>query len=124
MSAPAPSHRDTDVTQFLEDLDGGVFIQKLARAISEVAGGVVDHNAKGKIDIQLTLERIGQSYQVNIGHALKYTVPTLRGKISEEDLTATPMHVNTGGKVSIFPENQNQLFTRTGEPEADPKTED
>ena len=43
MSAPAPSHRDTDVNQFLEDLDGGVFIQKLARAISEVDGGVVDN---------------------------------------------------------------------------------
>ena len=124
MSAPAPTHRDTDVTQFLEDLDGGVFIQKLARALSEVAGGVVDNNDKGRIDIQLNLKRIGQSYQVNIGHTLKYTVPTLRGKISEEDTTETPMHVNTGGKLSIFPEHQNQLFTRTGEPETTPKTED
>jgi hypothetical protein len=124
MSAPAPSHRDTNVNQFLEDLDGGVFIQKLARAISEVAGGVVDNNDKGSIDIKLNIKRIGQSYQVNIGHTLKYTVPTLRGKISEEDTTETPMHVNTGGMVSIFPENQNQLFTRTGEPETSPKTED
>lgn len=124
MSAPAPSHRDTDVNQFFEDLDGGVFIQKLARALSEVAGGVVDNNDKGRIDIQLNVKRIGQTYQVNIGHTLKYTVPTLRGKISEEDTTETPMHVNTGGKVSIFPENQNQLFTRTGEPETNTKTED
>lgn len=124
MSAPAPTHRDTDVSTFLEDLDGGVFIQKLARALSEVAGGVVDNNDKGSIDIKLNLKRIGQSYQVNIGHTLKYTVPTLRGKISEEDTTETPMHVNTGGRLSIFPENQNQLFTRTGEPETSPKSED
>ncbi|GAA3556008.1 hypothetical protein [Marinobacter xestospongiae] len=120
MSTPAPQQRDTDVNQFFEDLDGGVFIQKLARAISEVAGGVVDHNAKGQIDIRLTLERIGQSYQVNIGHTLKFTVPTLRGKLSEEDSTQTPMHVNTGGRVSIFPENQHQMFTRSGEPETNP----
>lgn len=124
MSAPAPTHRDTDVTQFFEDLDGGVFAQKLARALSEVAGGVVDHDAKGRIDIQLNMQRIGQSYQVNIGHTLKYTVPTLRGKISEEDTTETPMHVNTGGKLSIFPENQHQMFTRTGEPETNQNNED
>ena len=124
MSKPAPTHRDTDVSTFLGDLDGGVFIQKLARALSEVAGGVVDNNDKGRIDIQLNLKRIGQSYQVNIGHTLKYTVPTLRGKISEEDTTETPMHVNTGGRLSIFPENQHQMFTRNGEPETTPKTED
>lgn len=124
MSAPAPSHRDTDVVRFLEDLDGGVFLQKLARAISEVAGGVVDHDAKGNIDLKFNLQRIGNSYQVNIAHTLKYTVPTMRGKISEEDTTQTPMHVNTGGLVSIFPENQHQLLTRNGEPEIQPKTED
>ena len=117
MSAPESNHRDTDVTQFVADLDGGVFMQKLGRAISEVAGGVVDNNDKGAIDIRLNFKRIGQSYQVNIGHTLKYTVPTLRGKIMEEDTTETPMHVNTGGRVSIFPENQHQLLTRTGEPE-------
>lgn len=117
MSTPVPNQRDTDVNQFFEDLDGGVFIQKLARALSEVAGGVVDNNAKGKLTIKLDLKRIGQSYQVNIGHTLDYTVPTPRGEISEKDTTETPMHVNTGGRLSIFPENQHQMFTRTGEPE-------
>ena len=116
MTSPTPSHRDTDVVTFFEDLDGGVFIQKLARALSEVAGGVVDNNDKGRVDIQLNVKRIGQSYQVNVGSTLKYTVPTLRGKISEEDTTETPMHVNTGGKLSIFPENQGQLLTKQGLP--------
>ncbi|ERS12018.1 hypothetical protein Q673_02800 [Marinobacter sp. EN3] len=124
MDAPAPNHRDTDVVRFLEDLDGGVFLQKIARAISEVAGGVVDHDAKGNLDLKLNFQRIGNSYQVNIAHTLKYTVPTMRGKISEEDTTETPMHVNTGGKVSIFPENQNQLFTRKGEPQTPQNTEE
>ena len=124
MDAPAPNHRDTDVVRFLEDLDGGVFLQKIARAISEVAGGVVDHDAKGNLDLTLNVQRIGNSYQVNIAHTLKYTVPTMRGKISEEDTTETPMHVNTGGKVSIFPENQNQLFTRKGEPQTQQNTEE
>ena len=124
MDAPAPNHRDTDVVRFLEDLDGGVFLQKIARAISEVAGGVVDHDAKGNLDLKLNFQRIGNSYQVNIAHTLKYTVPTMRGKISEEDTTETPMHVNTGGKVSIFPENQNQLFTRKGEPKTPQNTEE
>ncbi|WP_417500769.1 hypothetical protein [Marinobacter sp.] len=121
MTQTTPSHRDTDVATFFEDLDGGVFIQKLARALSEVAGGVVDNNDKGRVDIQLNVKRIGQSYQVNIGSTLKYTVPTLRGKISEEDTTETPMYVNTGGKLSIFPENQGQLLTKQGQPNTQPE---
>lgn len=115
---------DTDVTQFIEDLDGGVLQQKLARALSEVAGGVVDHNTKGKVTLTMELDRIGNSYQVNVSHKLLFTVPTLRGKVTEENTTSTPMHVNTGGRMSIFPENQGQMFTRTGEPETNPETKD
>src|SRR5690554_680737 len=109
MSKPVPTHRDTDVSTFLADLDGGVFIQKLARALSEVADGVVDNDDKGRIDIQLKQKRIGHSYQVNTSHTLKYTAPTLRRKIPEKDTTETPIHGNTGGRLSIFPENQHQM---------------
>lgn len=112
----AQNQKDTDVHQLLDDLDGGVFVQKLARAFSEAAGGVIDNDQKAKIKVEFDLSRIGNSYQINLGHKLTYSVPTLRGKITEENLTLTPVHVNTGGRISLFPENQGQMFTRTGEP--------
>jgi len=109
-------HRDTDVPQLLDDLDGGVFQQKLARAFSDVAAGVIDQDKKGRVTLSFDFERIGTSHQVKLVHRLGYTMPTMRGKLTEEDTTETPLHVNTGGRLSLFPENQGQLFSRQGEP--------
>lgn len=109
------SNRGTDLPQFINDLDGGVFAEKISRALSDVAGGVIDHDGKGELNIKLKFERIGNSYRVGIKHALSYKVPEANGSYSQENTTESVMHVNTGGRMSMFPENQNQLFTRTGE---------
>lgn len=104
----------TDVNEFMTDLDAGVFEKKLSAALSSVASGVIDHEAVGEVNIKLKLKPIG-SYQIEVTQTLEYTTPKKRGKLTETDQTKTPMHVGKGGRMSFFPENQNQLFTKTGE---------
>lgn len=105
----------TNTSEFINDLDGGVFEQKLGHVLSEVAAGVIDHNVQGKVVITLDLKRIGKSYQVEIKHKLSYKKPTSKGDISENNTTITPMYVGDGGKLSLFPEGQEQLFTKRDE---------
>jgi len=104
----------TNVNELITDLGGGVFEQKLSKVLSEVAGAVIDHDAPGKIIITFDLKRIANSYQVTVSHKLAYVRPTSRGKKSEEDTTTTPMHVGTNGNLSVFPENQTQMFDKKG----------
>lgn len=112
------SKNNTDVATFMDDLDGGMFANKLGKALSEAAGGCVDFNKEAAVTLTFKLKRIGNSYQVGIQHKIAYTVPTQRGKVTEEDTTETPMHVGTGGRMTVFPENQHQMFGRKGEPTA------
>jgi hypothetical protein len=106
---------NTNVAEFFADLDGGVFEEKLAHALSEVALAVVEQDKAGRIKLTFDLKRIGTSYQVNVAHKLEYVRPTGRGKLSEDNTTASPMHVGTGGRLSLFPENQAQMFDKTGQ---------
>lgn len=102
--------RSTHVADLMGDLDAGVFEQKLARSLSDVALGVVTTGKKGKVVVTFDLEQIANSNQVNLHHSLKYVKPTGNGKLTEENTTATPMHVGVGGKLTLFPENQQNLF--------------
>lgn len=107
--------KPTNVPAFVGDLYGGVFEEKLSAILSEVAAGVTTFDGKqGKVTIDLTFKKLGAASQVNIAHKLSYTVPTMRGKMSEEDVTETPMYVNSGGALSLFPENQGQMFDKHG----------
>lgn len=112
----------TDVTQFISELDGGVFEEKLSKILSDVAAAVIDQDKAGKVSIDLSLKRIGTSYQVAIEHTLKYVRPTAKGKIAEENKTETPMHVGKGGAMTLFPEDafpgndsQGHIFTKQTE---------
>lgn len=105
----------TDTTNFINDLDGGVFEQKLGRVLSEVAAGVIDHTKKGQVNITLDIERIGNSHQVKVKHKLSYKKPTSKGDASENETTTTPMYVGDGGKLTLFPEGQTQMFTKKGD---------
>ena len=107
--------KPTDATQFLSDLDGGVFVQKLSHALSEVAAGAVDNGKTGKVQITFEVSRLGDSYQVMVGHKILTVVPTNRGKRGEEDTTKTPMHVGKGGRISLLQEDQLQMFTGDGQ---------
>lgn len=108
----------TDVKTFLGDLNGGVLAEAVGHILSSVALGVVEHHKDGEVTIKLGLKQIGESNQVKITHKLSFVKPTKRGKATEESTSETPMHVNAGGKLTLFPENQGQLFGKNGEVEA------
>ena len=104
----------TEVNEFITDLDGGVFEGKLSRILSEVAAAAIDTDKGGEVNVSLKIARIGSSYQVGVESKLSFKKPTKRGKVSEEETTQTPMYVGERGKMSLFPDNQDQLFDRIG----------
>lgn len=115
-----------NVAEFLGDLDAGVFEQKLSRALMEAAAGCLHHGdngKKGKVMITFDIARMSNGTQVDIVHKITSTVPTRRGKVTEEDSTGTPMYVGPGGAMTFFPPNQEQLFTKTGEVKTNEKGE-
>lgn len=103
------NERIYDFGQTLADLDGGVFLQKLSQAVKDTALGVVAHGdsgRKGKVVVELTMQRIGESSQITMAHKLRFERPTKRGKIAEEDTTETALYVSPRIGVSIMPDNQ------------------
>ncbi|PHM45912.1 hypothetical protein Xmau_00303 [Xenorhabdus mauleonii] len=112
--------RATVVPDFLSELDGGVFENKLSASLNAVALGVINNGGKGKVIVEMDIARLNNSIEekrVMISHKLKFTAPTPRGKSSEEDTTETPMYVGKGGKLSIMQEDQGNLFSINGEPD-------
>jgi hypothetical protein len=107
-----PNSTQTDVGEFITDLDGGHFDHMLGVALSRVAAAVIDHEKKGKVTIDLDFERINGTHQVRVGHAIKYTQPTEHGKLIEHGEGATVLHVGRGGKLSLA---QQQLIGKQGE---------
>ena len=119
------SDRMTVVPDFLGELDAGVFINKIAGALNTAALGVLNNGSKGKVVLTFDIDRMGNSIEekrVMIKHKLQYITPTPRGKVSEEDTTETPMFVNRGGKLTILQEDQGNLFTLGGDPDAKLRT--
>jgi len=106
--------RMTDTMEVLQDFDGGVFLEKLNRALTEVAGGVIDYKVKGRVTITLEMQPIGGSAQVNLTHKLEYLVPMPNGSLLDKDNTSTVMQVHTGGRLCFEKENQTALFNRNG----------
>lgn len=109
-----PNTRMTDVTEFLSSLRGGVFEQKVAAALSDTALGVINTGKAGTVTLTFSLKQIAESNQVNCSHKLAFVMPTKNGKQAQEDTTDTPLYVNRGGRISIFPENQTQMFDVKG----------
>ncbi|HEX8594217.1 MAG TPA: hypothetical protein VF682_13195 [Pseudomonas sp.] len=106
----------TDTTEFLDELNGGAFASQIGHALSEVASGVVEHGKAGKLVISLDFTQVGESTSVKIKHKLEYKVPTKRGNRSENTSQETPMSVGSGGKITLFAEKHDQLFTREQAP--------
>ena len=77
------NERLTKVPDFLGELDGGVFENKIAAALSEVAFGVLNNGQKGKVTLTFEIDRMSNSVEekrVNIKHKLSYVRPTPRKK--------------------------------------------
>ncbi|MDP8078361.1 hypothetical protein [Phocoenobacter skyensis] len=108
---------ETNIYDFMNELDAGIFERKVATALSDVALGVVTHDKVGKVTLEFSVKKMdSDNPQVQISHKLTYAKPTKRGKSSEEDTTATPMYVHKGGKLSVTPEKiDNTYFKRDEE---------
>ena len=106
-----PTHDFTTTT--LQELDAGLFASKVNHALAQCALGVVEHGRKGEVVITLKMQRIGESHQIQLEHKLAFKAPTRRGRRTEEDTTATPLHVNKGGALTVMPDTQGVLFDKT-----------
>lgn len=114
--APNTSAAATDVSEFISDLDGGIFERKLSIALSQVAAASVDHDKAGEVSITFSFKKIPGTTQVHCAHKLKFVKPTLDGKAGEEEARTTPLFVGKFGKLMLAPENQMSFLDRQGQP--------
>jgi len=105
--------QESEIASFIGELGAGVFEEKLTRSIKETALACMANNKAGEITLKFKITPINQS-QAKITHGITTKAPTLYGKKSEENSTETHMYVNKGGAMSLFPENQTQMFTSSG----------
>lgn len=107
-----------DFVETINDLDAGVFAEKINRGMSEAALAAVYHGDKGKkakVTLEFTLERIGDSRQLQITHKITKSVPTPRGRASEDDATSTALYVGRSGALTITPDTQLDMIGRNEE---------
>lgn len=105
--------KQTDVSQFLTDIEGGTLERQLGTVLSEAAAKAVDSNKAATIRLDLQIKPLGNgNHVVTVKHKLKAVIPNMRGKTTDETEGATSMHVGTGGSMSFFPEKQTELFSK------------
>ncbi len=92
-----------------DQLDAGIFRDKVAKAFADVALGVAIHGKKGRVLLTFEFARVGESSQVELTHRVMFTKPTERGKVIEENTTSTPLHVGHGGALTVL-ETTGDLF--------------
>ncbi len=96
--------KKTNLNDFMGELGAGVFCEKLIHSLQAAALATLhasNGSKKGKVTIDFTFQQVGDNDQVIISHKLASSIPTLRGKKTEEDLTETPMFVGKGGALTI-----------------------
>ena len=113
----------TNIHEFISELDAGIFENKLATALSEVAMGSITHDKAGKVVVEFAIKKMDSDQPaVQIQHKLSYVKPTKRGKSSEEDTTATPMYVHKGGAICATPDKEQMpMFKESDDPAFDKK---
>ncbi|MCG7931932.1 MAG: hypothetical protein N0E44_18015 [Candidatus Thiodiazotropha lotti] len=110
----------TDIPQFISDLDAGIIEEQFSRVISDAAAAVInisEHRPKvsAKVSLDLTFNRNGNgANQVLVAAKLNYKIPKMHGSVSEDRTKVIPMYVNEGGRVTLFPDNQNDMFPLAG----------
>lgn len=110
----------TDINALLDDLDAGIFREKVGQALSQVAAGIVATGKQGKVTVVFDMKQIDDARQISMTHKVSNIEPTKKGKRTEENTTSTPLHVGRGGKLSLFPENQG---TFNFQPEGESQTQ-
>ncbi len=100
----------TDITQLIPELNGGQVEQMLNIAISDAALNTLEFDKVSEVSLSIKMSRIGDGNQVGAVCVVKYKVPTKRGSRSEDYATETPLFVAPGGKLSITPDTQIDIF--------------
>lgn len=94
--------RETNVTDFVDELEAGVLKAQLAAALSDAALKTIVHGGrKAKVTLDFTIAQIGDAEQVMVTHKLSSAIPTSRGTKKEDGQASTPMFVGKGGKMTI-----------------------
>lgn len=104
------------ITEAIQDMDGGVFEQRVSRAIRDAAAALMaldDGKKTSKVSVEFNLKRIAESSQVHVAHKVAYAIPTAKGKKTEEHTTNTPFYVSRDGGIWIMPPEQIGLNLQT-----------
>lgn len=103
----------SEVEAFISELDAGIFEEKLARILGDTALAAMQNSKEGEVTLKFKIKPMSQS-QANVSHTIEYKAPTKNGKKSETNTTATLLYVGAKGKMSLFPDNQTQMFDKKG----------
>lgn len=103
----------SQVNEFIGELDAGVFEEKLTRILGDTAMAAMVNSKEGEVTVKFKIKPMSQS-QANVSHTIEFKAPTKNGKKSETNTTATLLYVGAKGKMSLFPENQTQMFDKKG----------
>lgn len=104
----------SELDEFFSELGAGAFEQKLTQILGETASAVMTNNREGEVTIKLKMKPISSS-QAKITHSIDFKAPTIHGQKSEKNTTDTVMYVGKKGKLSLFPEDQMQMFDKKGQ---------
>ncbi len=93
----------TNVNEFIGELNAGILVEQIGINLSAAALATIinGQGKKGKVSLEFTISQIGENDQVVISTKLSSSMPTKRGKKSEENTTDTPMFVGKGGRMTI-----------------------
>lgn len=103
-------NHQTDVTQFLSEIDAGRLEAQLGHALSLCGRALLENDGTSKITLSFDLKRVAGSGQIQVASKMQYKHPTRAGELSEMCKGNTLMHVGRGGRLSFMPENQTDLF--------------
>ncbi|WP_425401218.1 hypothetical protein [Algiphilus sp.] len=104
----------TNISELITEFNAGVFEQQINHALNDIAANVCETGKKGQLVLTLNVSQIGEANQVSVEHTIKSMVPKLRGKVTEEHTTQTPLHVGRGGTLTVYPDNQRPLEMGAG----------
>jgi len=97
----------------IEELDAGLFLETAQELMKAAVRGVVATGKKGNLTLKFDLERIGESASIKVSHDVSYTLPTKNGKLVENKATATVLHADNFGNLSITPQSdEDQELTK------------
>lgn len=101
----------TNPHEFLDSLNSSVFTNQFGRALSEVAGAVIDFGKVGEVTLTFKFSQIAESAQVKCDHTISYIQPTKRGRKREESTLNTPLYVTEKGLELFLTTPTAQLFS-------------